>query len=63
MGNIKKLSWMLQLDKYPYQNFSRESVDGQRLYNTGEAKVPSVTTILSATEDRSKLDAWIKRVG
>jgi len=63
VGNIKKLSWALQLDKYPYQNFSRESVDGQRLYNTGEAKVPSVTTILSATEDRSKLDAWIKRVG
>jgi|TARA_B110000908_G_scaffold166400_1_gene217443 genome maintenance exonuclease 1 len=52
---------------YPYKELKRTSVDGQRLYeNPWGDPVPSVTTILSATqpaEKRAALANWRKRVG
>tara|TARA_R110000765_G_scaffold101139_1_gene189245 strand:- start:157 stop:852 length:696 start_codon:yes stop_codon:yes gene_type:complete len=44
----------------------RETIDGKRHYAIKSEKLPSVTTILSATQDPSKtagLDAWRKRMG
>jgi genome maintenance exonuclease 1 len=53
--------------KFPYHELSRTSEDGKRLYLTPDGKkVPSVTTILSATEPKEKKEAlqnWRKRVG
>ena len=59
---------MLKLtNPYPYKELTRKSVDGQRLYeNPWGDPVPSVTTILSATqpaEKRKALANWRKRVG
>ena len=52
---------------YDYKELKRQSIDGQRLYeNPYGDPVPSVTTILSATqpaEKRKALAAWRKRVG
>ena len=52
---------------YDYKELKRQSVDGKRLYeNPYGDPVPSVTTILSATqpaEKRKALAAWRKRVG
>jgi len=52
---------------YKYEEFKRTSVDGKRLYeNPWGDPVPSVTTILSATqsaEKRAGLAKWKKRVG
>ena len=53
-------------EKYKYSQYTRNDNDGPRTYNVGELKVPSVTTILSATqseEKRKSLDAWRARVG
>ena len=53
--------------KFPYKEIKRESVDGKRLYATPDGKrVPSVTTILSATQPEEKkqiIREWQKRVG
>ena len=52
--------------KFIYPKSTRSSVDGHRLYNLGEAKLPSVTTILSATQPPEKMQAlaaWRLRVG
>jgi|TARA_R100000482_G_scaffold119130_1_gene63561 genome maintenance exonuclease 1 len=52
--------------KYNYNEFSRNDEETGRTYNVGEHKVPSVTTILSKTqneEKRKSLDAWRERVG
>ena len=52
-------------EKYNYPALKRVTAkSGQRQY-TGEDNnpVPSVTTILSATGDKSGLIAWRKRVG
>jgi genome maintenance exonuclease 1 len=52
--------------KYNYPKSTRASIDGHRHYDLGEAKLPSVTTILSATqpeEKRKSLEAWRQRVG
>jgi genome maintenance exonuclease 1 len=53
--------------KFPYHELSRTSEEGQRLYQTPDGKkVPSVTTILSATQPEEKKQAlqnWRKRVG
>ncbi len=50
--------------RYNYQEIERKSVEGRRLYATPDGhKVPSVTTILDATKDKSHLIAWKKRVG
>jgi ATP-dependent exoDNAse (exonuclease V) beta subunit len=53
--------------KFPYHELSRTSEEGQRLYLTPDGKkVPSVTTILSATQPKEKQEAlqnWRRRVG
>ena len=53
------------VSKHSYKKYSRaeDPATGQRMYAVDGTKLPSVTTILSATKDRSALDNWIKRVG
>lgn len=46
---------------FPYQRLERNDSPSGRTY--GPDKLPSVTTILSATKDKSHLDAWVARVG
>jgi CRISPR/Cas system-associated exonuclease Cas4 (RecB family) len=51
---------------YIYPKTVREAIDGQRHYDTGKEKLPSVTTILSATQSEEKkesLAAWAARIG
>ena len=53
-------------DKYPYKSYTRDNDLGSRHYNVGNKKIPSVTTILSATQSPDKkasLDRWRERVG
>lgn len=53
-------------NKYPYKQYSRQEENGQRTYNVDNKKVPSVTTILSATksqEDQDNLKRWRDAVG
>ena len=52
-------------EKYDYIQLSRESTDGgSRVYvELNGNKVPSVTTILSRTGDKSGLKKWEERVG
>ena len=52
--------------KYDYPKSSRATVDGIRRYLLGEAKLPSVTSILDATrseEDKAALANWRERTG
>ena len=52
--------------KYDYAKYTRDNDLGSRHYNVGDIKIPSVTTILSATQSEDKkagLDAWRERVG
>ena len=54
------------VNKYKYKKYTRQEEDGSRTYNVGNKKIPSVTTILSATQSDEKkagLDAWRERVG
>ena len=56
----------LLVNKYPYKELTRNSVNGKRLYNTPTGALPSVTTILSATKpekDRLGLENWRKAIG
>ena len=49
-----------------YPKTVREAIDGKRHYDTGKEKLPSVTTILKATESEEKkasLAAWAARIG
>jgi len=51
---------------YVYPKTIREAIDGKRHYVAGSEKLPSVTTILSGTQDEDKaksLQAWRNRVG
>ena len=51
---------------YKYPKTVRSSVDGVRKYSIGEEKLPSVTTIISATQDLEKTESlarWKTRVG
>ena len=51
-------------DKYTYPDLVRVEKNDVRYYrDSKENLVPSVTTILSATGDKSGLDAWRRRVG
>jgi len=53
-------------NKYDYKHYTRNDGHGPRTYNVGEKKIPSVTTILSATQSKEKrqaLDKWRERVG
>ena len=55
---------MLWNKKYNYPNSSRTTEDGIRRYLLGEAKLPSVTSILDATkseEDKAALANWRER--
>ena len=55
-----------KINKFVYPGTNRELVHGKRHYVIGKYKLPSVTTILSATmpeEKRKSLDAWILREG
>ena len=52
--------------KYDYPKSLRATVDGIRRYLLGEAKLPSVTSILDATrseEDKAALANWRERTG
>ena len=49
--------------KYPYKHYNRFSDTTGRKYLVDNVKVPSVTTILSATKDKRFLDNWRRRVG
>ena len=53
-------------NKYSYPKSTRSIVDGSRHYSVNEERLPSVTTILKATESEEKkasLQAWKQRVG
>lgn len=54
-------------NKFNYVSINRETINGERRYATPDGeKLPSVTTILSATAPKEKLQAlneWRKRVG
>ena len=53
-------------NKFNYPKSIRAYYNGQRLYNIGSEKLPSVTTILSATESEEKkasLEKWKNKVG
>ena len=57
---------MKKNNSYRYPKTVREMVEGQRHYVLNEEKLPSVTTILSATqsdEKRESLAKWRERVG
>jgi len=52
--------------QFIYPKTVRSSVDGVRKYSIGEEKLPSVTTIISSTQDASKTESlkkWKARVG
>jgi len=53
-------------NKFIYPTSTRSLIDGSRHYDMGDEKLPSVTTILSATQSEEKkqsLQRWIKREG
>ena len=53
-------------NKFNYPKSTRSIEDGYRKYSLGEEKLPSVTTILSATkteEEKAALANWRVRVG
>lgn len=55
---------MLIHSKYNYEPLERIDTDKGRRYLVGESSLlPSVTTILSAMDDTSHLDAWRARIG
>ncbi len=65
-NNSFKIIDLKRESKYNYQKYTRDNDLGSRHYNVGNKKLPSVTTILSATQSDDKkagLDAWRERVG
>ncbi len=53
-------------NKYIYPKSTRSIVDGSRHYSVNQENLPSVTTILKATESdekKAKLAEWKNRVG
>jgi genome maintenance exonuclease 1 len=54
---------MLLNSKFEYKPLTREERGGSRLYSTPSGAVPSVTTILDKTKDKTFLIEWRKRVG
>ena len=51
---------------YHYPPSTRSTTDGLRIYEIGEEKLPSVTTILQATQSQEKIDSlkrWQERIG
>ena len=52
------------VQKFPYGEINRTAKNGKRHYATPDGRtVPSVTTVLSATQDMTHLHAWRKRIG
>jgi genome maintenance exonuclease 1 len=49
--------------KYDYPSLKRFNSSGKRLYNTPSGNLPSVTSILDRTKDKTFLVEWKKRVG
>ena len=52
--------------KNNHETYERNEEDSGRTYNVGKLKIPSVTTILSATQSKEKqesLQKWRERVG
>ena len=47
---VTDFSW--NRNKYKYKKFTRNDDNGPRTYNVDDKKVPSVTTILSATKSQ-----------
>ena len=43
-----------KIDKFIYPGTHRETIEGKRHYVIGEEKLPSVTTILAATQSEEK---------
>ena len=54
---------MKLIKKYPYKHYNRFSDTTGRKYLVDNIKVPSVTTILSATKDKRFLENWRRKVG
>lgn len=56
---------MTLVSKFPYPVFRRgfDPAAGGRIYEVDGQRLPSVTTILSRTKDRSGLQRWRRRVG
>lgn len=51
-------------NKFKYQKLERIDTSDGRVYKGEESgPMPSVTTILSATKDKTHLDEWVQRVG
>ncbi len=49
---------------YDYQPLERDTKEtGERVYVTPSGNLPSVTTVLSGTANKSELEAWRKAVG
>ena len=46
--------------QFIYPKTVRSSVDGVRKYSIGQEKLPSVTTIISSTQDASKTESLAK---
>lgn len=52
------------VDKIPYKGCQQVNLAGKRVYLTPDGeRLPSVTTILSATKDMTHLNEWKKRIG
>jgi hypothetical protein len=51
------------IKKYPYKRHNRFQSETGRKYLVEDKPVPSVTTILSATEDKRFLDNWRRKIG
>ena len=52
--------------KFNYTPLNRIPIDGSRHYDTGQKRLPSVSTIISLTkpiEEKEALAAWIARIG
>ena len=57
---------MKRINKFKYPKSMRSLINGKRHYDIGEEKLPSVTTILSATQSEEKkksLADWKARMG
>ena len=50
-------------NKYIYPKSTRSIVDGSRHYSVNEERLPSVTTILGRTKDKTFLKKWRQKVG
>jgi len=54
----------LIVNKFEYRKLKRVEINGKRRYDWGgDTPVPSVTTILDGTKDKTHLIEWRKRVG